>query len=334
MVVRRLRPRGKVASLRPVEPTNLALAPAKLPPDTFVQLAPGMKKHRFDTIHRFAIWHQNGKRCYHCGEPMPFLEATIDHVIPESLLQDAQQRERVFRELNLPPSFAINDYCNWLPAHERCNKSKGAKVFRPTPLIQELLDDLQRNSDAIKAFVTRVITSQKRDTLLARLATALEADEITRVDVYAILEEPQFESNADLKVLKETLVAELENVRNEPAEFQCPHCKAPLSERGARPLSADCEVLYEAFECGYAAEDGQMERPCPSDPFFPSFEDYFLEFTEASDNRTLYCRAVPCTEMAKLLRLSPTFGRTKDEASSRMREEYDRYTRKRKSSAP
>ena len=88
--------------------------------------------------------------------------------------------------------------------------------------------------------------------------------------------------------------------------------------------------LHEIFECGYHAFDGYTERPCPSDPKFPRFEDYKLQFHHNS-SETHYswlCLAIPMTDMARRLSLQAGYGRTKEEAERQLRERYECYATK------
>jgi hypothetical protein len=83
-----------------------------------------MAKHRFTDTERFAVWMHNGQRCYWCFEPLSLQDTTVDHVIPEHLEDKPDAFEALKVHLGLPTTFIINDYCDWLPAHDRCNKSR------------------------------------------------------------------------------------------------------------------------------------------------------------------------------------------------------------------
>jgi hypothetical protein len=76
--------------------------------------------------------------------------------------------------------------------------------------------------------------------------------------------------------------------------------------------------------------DWCVERPCPSDPRFPRFEDYELRFHHRPDElrMTWSCLALPKTEMARKLSLGSGFGVTKEEAERWVRGTYERYAHK------
>jgi rubrerythrin len=74
--------------------------------------------------------------------------------------------------------------------------------------------------------------------------------------------------------ISEDLHEELRAAREMIQEYQCPHCGSPLSQRTSVHLSEHDDGLIESFECGYSHLDGQLHRPCPSDPRFPRLTDY------------------------------------------------------------
>ena len=129
----------------------------------------------------------------------------------------------------------------------------------------------------------------------------------------------------------ERAYGELEAAREELAEFQCPTCGAAVSERLSCP--ADPEEKHwdirETFECGYTHFGGELERPCPKDPNFPSFEDYDLQFGESQTERywKWKCQAIGKTKMARCLWLPLGYGRTKEESEKAVRDSYERCRR-------
>src|SRR5437868_941679 len=107
-----------------------------------------MNKRAFTSAERYAVWLHHEKRCWLCLEPLRFFETTIDHVLPESLLNDDNQRTQIFAQYGLPRDFQINSFANWLPCHHRCNQQKSDRVLRFAPgnlLVLERLISLARN---------------------------------------------------------------------------------------------------------------------------------------------------------------------------------------------
>ena len=60
------------------------------------------KKRKFSYPERFAVWHCNEHKCWWCKEPLRLVEVTVDHVLPESLLDDELQRQKILEELKVP----------------------------------------------------------------------------------------------------------------------------------------------------------------------------------------------------------------------------------------
>ena len=128
------------------------------------------------------------------------------------------------------------------------------------------------------------------------------------------------------------LQQELERAADELSEYKCPFCRAPLLDRGPEwvgPNSDHCG-LHEIFECGYHTFDGYTEQPCPSNPKFPHFEDYELQFhhNPSEPHYSWLCLAIPKTDMARKLPLHPGYGRTKEDAVRQLRERYEHYATK------
>ena len=103
-----------------------------------------MKKYRFSTVQRFAIWRVYGKKCFYCEHPPTFTAVTIDHIIPEHVLDNVEQLQAIKVHYGLNTDFSINDYCNWVPAHPHCNQGKGITVYPPKPAFIMILEKVQR----------------------------------------------------------------------------------------------------------------------------------------------------------------------------------------------
>jgi len=159
-----------------------------------------------------------------------------------------------------------------------------------------------------------------------------------RPDLYAKYSPAELERIASGEALRDLqreidrVRKDLEEVREELAEYRCPYCGAAMISRVDAP--ADPEEKYwdirENFECGYQVFGGSIERPCPYDPKFPKFEEYELKCYHSPDepHRPWQCYAIGKTDMARRLQLRPGYGRTREEAEASIREWYDRYAKK------
>lgn len=153
-----------------------------------------------------------------------------------------------------------------------------------------------------------------------------------RPDLYEKIPREKLERLASGKAAEELqaeidrIQEKLEETRKKLAEFQCPYCHSSLIEQ----IYAGDWGLRAVYECGYESSDGSLDRPCPADPRFPKFEDYELKLFHKPGNSPLewMCFASPKTSMAQHLSLSGAWGRTEEEAKTKVAEEYDRYARK------
>lgn len=99
-----------------------------------------MSKYKFNDYERYAVWKTLGPKCQWCKEPVEYKDSHIDHIIPESLLENATELKNVFKTYKLDKSFNINSFENWIPTHPSCNQSKNATVLAGAPIILQLLE--------------------------------------------------------------------------------------------------------------------------------------------------------------------------------------------------
>jgi hypothetical protein len=124
------------------------------------------------------------------------------------------------------------------------------------------------------------------------------------------------------------LRGELERVKGQLQEFQCPHCGSDLVESQHVPLDPeerDWDML-RSFECGFVEIGGVTRRPCPHDPNFPTLDDYDIRCREEPSQPAFYrwaCEAFPKTDMARLLNLPTGYGKTEEEARRELVEQYE-----------
>jgi hypothetical protein len=162
---------------------------------------------------------------------------------------------------------------------------------------------------------------------------------VVRPDIYSSHPRAELRHKANGKAIQD-LQHELERAKHELAEtkeklgeYLCPICNAPLSMRLDAPADDEGNHwdIREIFDCGYQNFGGYIERPCPSDPLFPCFEDYELKFNnDSKDEHSEWwlCHAWPKTEMAKRLSLPAGYGNTMLEAEQFVRNRYFEYSKK------
>ena len=74
------------------------------------------------------------------------------------------------------------------------------------------------------------------------------------------------------------LLHENKELRERITEYLCPICEAPLSTRIEAPTDPEQKHwdVVETYGCGLRKFGGILQHPCPSDPKFPSLNDYDL----------------------------------------------------------
>jgi hypothetical protein len=108
-----------------------------------------VNKYSFSHAERYAVWLNHDKRCWLCNEPLRLIETTIDHVIPECLLVDDEHFRQIIDAYDLPLTFSINGFENWLPCHAHCNQRKSNTTFVFVPAYKIILDRLVRDAKKV-----------------------------------------------------------------------------------------------------------------------------------------------------------------------------------------
>jgi len=144
-------------------------------------------KKKFSYAERFAVWSCHSKRCWLCTEPLRLAEATVDHVIPESLILDDAKRQAIFDSYGLSNEFNINGFENWLPAHSKCNQQKGNKTFEFIPGIRFILDKLLEKASRVKIESQKVSENVNKDKLFGTIFAAIEKKKVTSEELKELL---------------------------------------------------------------------------------------------------------------------------------------------------
>lgn len=151
---------------------------------------------------------------------------------------------------------------------------------------------------------------------------AIKLLRVVRPDLYEALPRAELEELATGKAISE-LQNEIEELRNQIAEYQCPYCAAAMVTREHIDYDEKNSGVVETFECGYST-GGWQEHPCPLDPKFPKLEDYDLVFDTLPDEpgKEWQCYAQPKTVMARKVHLDVGYARTKEEAKKKVEANY------------
>jgi hypothetical protein len=148
-------------------------------------------KRTFSSAERYAVWLHHEKRCWLCLEPLRLVETTIDHVLPESLLDDPDELANVLAECGLSENFNINGFENWLPCHQHCNQKKGKSRFRFVPAYQLILERLMRVAPSVQKTAETVGANAETDKVIGYILAALERQAITWDELQVFLGQEQ-----------------------------------------------------------------------------------------------------------------------------------------------
>jgi hypothetical protein len=177
-----------------------------------------MSKHKFTYAQRYAVWKHHGSKCYWCDEPLGIQETTVDHFIPEYLESKPTELETVRSKYSLSPGFVINDYCNWLPSHARCNSvSKGSRLPKLTFQAIATLDKLAQDAEKVRSIeigLKKKIKADKRFAeVMVRLEAGIQHDAFTneqKEEMRLLLADPRFEQDEDIQLLRSQVYLDVE----------------------------------------------------------------------------------------------------------------------------
>ena len=139
-----------------------------------------MTKYKFKTTERFVIWQSYDCKCYFCGEPMEFFDVTIDHLLPENLLDRQEELTKTLNKYGLESNFNINSFENWAPCHQRCNNKKKTKTYIA---LEEILLNAKNKAGQIRNAYSKLISDRKKSILIVSFLSWIEEKQISFDDI-------------------------------------------------------------------------------------------------------------------------------------------------------
>ena len=118
--------------------------------------------------------------------PLEFISMHIDHVLPESLLSSPDRLSKIRHEYELPETFGINSYSNWVPAHGICNSRKSDDLF-PKGNALYFLHRVNNALPRVHKELAQIRKQQKRDRVTGALCAALESGVVSEDDIWSVL---------------------------------------------------------------------------------------------------------------------------------------------------
>jgi chromosome segregation ATPase len=200
--------------------------------------------------------------------------------------------------------------------HQLLAKRKEATIETLTEKnkwLQDQLDQAKNASpDSLVDKLAKRVAIQEGE--LERLSKDYEANES--------LIKTKEEELRKTKELQTELENEIERHLREYSELEskldvCPYCQAELIELTYLEAERDSGTL-RSYECGYSEIDGHLKSYCPSDPDFPSIEEFKFWLQKHVLYDEWFCTLQPITKEAQKLRTKRVSGRTEEEAQRNM----------------
>lgn len=214
-----------------------------------------MAKRRFSDEERYAVYAVHGERCYMCREPIDLMTMEVDHVIPESLLDEPAKLNAIVSGYGLPADFGIQSFANWMPACGPCNGRKRERVFDPTPRIQLELQIAREKADQAAALAASRVSAQtaarawntiKRAHAAGTLATAISE----AIREFVAYHEPHRAPEADRSPIRLTPLIEVISEANGIRLVRGPYGV------GGGPMGPDIHSSFRCPTCGSVAWNG------------------------------------------------------------------------------
>lgn len=141
------------------------------------------RKHRFTLSERYGVWRASEGVCCWCEEPLDFRHATVDHIVPESLGDDATALRAVLADYGLPHDFDLNDFPNWVPSCQPCNGKKAAAIYARSPVMIGVLHRAGKRADVARRAAAEAERPLEPARAVARLDAWLAAEVLTVSDL-------------------------------------------------------------------------------------------------------------------------------------------------------
>jgi 5-methylcytosine-specific restriction endonuclease McrA len=145
-----------------------------------------LAKHRFTHAETFGVWQAFDGGCFWCHRPLALFDATVDHIIPESI--EPEKHGEVVERYMLDTTFQVNSFSNWVPAHPKCNQLKGDEIYTASPAMIQILARVAKHAEAARNVAEKVASDKKKDRILGRLLVAFEAGTVSQDDLHSFLE--------------------------------------------------------------------------------------------------------------------------------------------------
>jgi hypothetical protein len=225
-----------------------------------------MSKQIFSASEREAIWLAHEKKCAYTRELLDVSSFHIEHIIPESLVDNTEELERVKNSLGLDKSFNIHGYENLIPCKVGVNLQKGSLIFNAAHThfflgiaaskkagILENLEKIEKRKNRGKALILLQQCLERGELLPSEVAHILEEHNEQPQDIFHLLESMHFADATEIRIIAK---ADIEDLRCRPIRLgQNDHIDGVTLTKNASDeiYVRTCKEYDDAIQSGYHA---------------------------------------------------------------------------------
>lgn len=130
----------------------------------------------------------HGKRCFYTSNPLPFSELHVDHIIPERLVNQPEELQRLLHEYGLPNSFDLHGYENLVPTSAQQNIRKAGAVPDKNAALH-FIGMTRKKLSLVNRLFTQFEKEEKEDRIRISLTLAIEQGTLDRKNLTRLMNE-------------------------------------------------------------------------------------------------------------------------------------------------
>jgi len=116
-----------------------------------------------------------------------YRDVQVDHVFPESLLDQPDKLQKVRVDFALGGAFNINGFENWVTSHQGCNAAKNASIIVNVPKTLDVLRQLQARAPRLERFRQKFITESATSNALGKVVRFINVGNVSKEEVIAFI---------------------------------------------------------------------------------------------------------------------------------------------------
>ncbi|MCP9877830.1 HNH endonuclease [Cyanobium sp. A2C-AMD] len=225
-----------------------------------------MSQQKFSAAQREAIWLAHERKCAYTRELLDLSAFHIDHVIPESLLDQPSELARIKGSLGLDDGFSVLGYDNLLPCKPGCNLQKSSTVLnnphthfflgiaasKKNEIVQNL-ERIEKRKDRGRALVLLQQCLERGDLRAEQVSDLLARHSSNPREIFDLLESMSF---ADKEEIRSIARSDIASLRDRPLRLgQNDHIDGVTLTHndGQQRYVRTCREYESALEEGYFA---------------------------------------------------------------------------------